>query len=98
MQKSWMLVIDGYDGVCKSAINILSGYISGVIEKVLQVKYVKDLTTKDSLNYNLIIVGKLKTNRILNSLSELGVLSVPNKAEGYAIFVGKMPNSQDCQT
>lgn len=98
MGKRWILVIDEYKGVVKNAVNMLSGWVSGLISSPLLVKYSCDITEKEITENNIIAVGSCKTNTILSAYEKEGLLSVPNVEEGYAIYVGKKPNAEESQT
>ena len=98
MAKRWMLVIDEYEGVVKNAVNMLSGYLSGMVSYILPVKYTRDMTEQEYAENNIIAVGKGKTHSILKAYETQGLLSVPNAEEGYAIYVGKTPNVDEGQT
>lgn len=98
MAKRWMLVIDEYEGVVKNAVNMLSGYLSGMVSYILPVKYTQDMTEQEYAENNIIAVGKGKTHSILKAYETQGLLSVPNAEEGYAIYVGKTPNVDEGQT
>ena len=98
MEKRWLLVVDNYEGIRKNAVNMLSGWISGLISYELIVKYACEITEKEIKENNIIAVGSCKTNSILSAYEKEGLISVPNKEESYSIFVGKMSNSEDGQT
>ena len=40
MENRWILVIDGYEGIRKSAINLFNGYVAGLVPYVLPIKMV----------------------------------------------------------
>lgn len=98
MEKRWLLVVDNYDGIRKNAVNMLSGFVSGLISYVLPVRYACDITEKEINENNIIAVGSCKTHPILSAYEKKGLLSVPNEEEGYSIFVGKTPNAEEGQT
>ena len=98
MEKRWLLVVDNYEGIRKNAVNMLSGFLSGLISYVLPVKHVCDITEKEISENNIIAVGECKTHSVLSAYEKKGLLCVPDKAEGYAIFVGKKPNAEGGQT
>ena len=62
MAKRWMLVIDEYEEIVKNAVNMLSGYLSGVVSYILPVKYTRDMTEQEYAENNIIAVGKGKTH------------------------------------
>ena len=53
MEKRWILVIDGYEGVRKNAINMFNGYIAGLVSYVLPIKMVSELTEDDIKENNI---------------------------------------------
>ena len=95
MAKRWILVIDNYNGIQKNAINMLAGYISGLISYVLPVKYINEVLEEDCKENNIIAVGRCETHSLLKSFEEMGLISVPKAEESCAIFVGKVPQMQD---
>lgn len=98
MQKRWLMLIDGYQGVRKYAANTLSGFVSGLISYVLPVRNVKDVTEEELKRYNVIAVGEIKTHPILARYKDIGLLDKPNGAEGYSIYVGAAPDEDGGQT
>ena len=94
MEKRWILVIDGYEGIRKNAINMFNGYIAGLVSYVLPIKMVSELTQDDIKENNIIAVGSVNTHSVLSSYAKLNLIDVPNKEESYSIFVGK-PNKED---
>ena len=68
MAKRWMLVIDEYEGIVKNAVNMLSGYLSGMVSYILPVKYTRDMTEHEYAENNIIAVGKGKTHSISSNL------------------------------
>ena len=94
MENRWILVIDGYEGIRKSAINLFNGYVAGLVPYVLPIKMVSELTAKELENNNIIAVGSVKTHPVLEKYAKLNLIDEPNKEEGYSIFVGK-PNKEN---
>ena len=76
---------------------MIAGMISGYLDYVLPVKAVGNVDEKDFKKNNVIIVGKVKNNRFLEYCQKEGLLSVPEKAEGYSIYVGGSPWCQENQ-
>ena len=97
MEKRWCLVFDEYENLSKMAINMLSGTISGYLDYVLPVKALDSVSEKTFEESNLIIVGKTKNNRLLEFCKKAGLISVPEKTEGYSIYVGESPWGQEGQ-
>ena len=94
--KRWLLVVDEYEGIRKSAVNFLCGYISGLISYVLPVRNVNNITDKELKEYNVIAVGRCVTHPLLADCENHGLLEVPNVSEGYGIYVGKVDgNGED---
>lgn len=87
--KRWILVVDEYEGIRKNAVNMLSGYISGLLSYVLPVRNVYSLTDTERNEYDIIAVGRCATHPILEDLEKSGLLELPNHAEGYSVYVGK---------
>ena len=97
MENRWTLVYDEYKGLQKTALNILSGTVSGYLTYVLPMIKVSELTEEIAKERNLLVVGKVKTNPILSALKEKGLIKVPSQAEGYSIYVGKNPLQEEGQ-
>ncbi len=98
MEKRWLLVVDSYEGISKTAVNMLSGFVSGLISYVLPIKHVSDVTQAELTERNVIAVGKLETHPLLSAYAQKELLCVPKTAEGYAIYVGKTPGQENSQT
>lgn len=97
MKKRWYLIFDEYENLSKTAINMIAGMVSGYLDYVLPVKAVGNVDEKDFKKNNVIIVGKVKNNRFLEYCQKEGLLSVPEKSEGYSIYVGGSPWCQENQ-
>ena len=97
MERRWILIYDNYNGLEKTAIDMLSGVISGYLNYVLPIKNIKEITDDKIKNSNLLWIGKIKNNHLLSFLNKNGLIEVPNKAEGYGIFVGESPWEKDKQ-
>lgn len=95
MEKRWILIYDRYKNLQKTAINMLSGIISGYLKYVLPVKCIDEITEDTIKNSNILLVGKTKNNHLLLSLKEKGLLKVPSESEGYSIYVGENPWQTD---
>ena len=98
MSKRWILIVDEYEGIKKNAVNMLSGYVSGLISYVLPVKSVSSITETDVKENNVIAVGSCKTHPILSAYEKQGLLTLPKQAEGYAVYVGKTGEDEEAQT
>lgn len=97
MTKRWILVIDGYEGVRKNAINMFNGYIAGLVPYLLPIKMASELTEVDINENNIIAVGSVNTHSILKKYANLNLIEVPQKEQSYSIFVGNV-NENDKET
>ena len=95
--KRWILAIDTYAGIQKNAINMLSGFLSGLISYTLPVRYVQKLSSEEIKENNIIAVGCCETHPILSDYKQQGLLAPPKKEEGYSIYVGET-DKNDSQT
>lgn len=98
MAKRWLLVVDTYEGVNKNAVDMLSGYLSGLVSYTLPVRYANELSEEERKESNIIAVGRIETHSILSSYARQGLFTVPKQEEGYAVFVGKTPETDEGQT
>ena len=96
MEYRWLLVYDRYDGLAKKAANLLSGTVSGLLGYVLPVKPASQLTGEDMAAHDLICLGD-SSNPVLRACIGEGLLTMPGKAEGYGILVGKNPLAPERQ-
>lgn len=92
--KRWILVIDSYQGIQKNAINMLSGFLSGMIAYTLPVRFTHTLSAQEIAENNLIAVGCGKTHSFLLDYQKQGLLTLPKQAEGYAIYIGEIENGE----
>ena len=88
--KRWILVTDSYDGIQKNAVNMLSGFVSGLLSYTLPVRIVKDVTESEIEGRNIIAVGRCRTHPILSEYKARGLIEVPDREEGYSVYVGQM--------
>ena len=98
MAKRWILLVDEYTGIQKNAVNMLSGYISGLISYVLPVKKLENVTDEELKEYNVIAVGCCETHPILAAYEKRGLLTLPKHSEGYAVYVGMTGVDEETQT
>ena len=98
MAKRWLLVVDAYEGVNKNAVDMLSGYLSGLVSYTLPVRYANELSEEERKESNIIAVGRIETHSILSAYERQGLFTVPKQEEGYAVFVGKTPETDEGQT
>lgn len=89
MKKRWLMVTDNYHSLCKQAANTISGMISGQIDYVLPVKLLDAISEEELRQHDLIIVGCIKTNTLLQRCAEKGLLNVPEQPQGYSVYVGE---------
>lgn len=97
MENRWILIYDTYKGVEKTAVNMLSGFVSGHLQYVLPLKPVGEITEDMIKTTNVLVVGKIDDNPILRRLKEEGRIQVSNEAEGYSIYVGENPYQTELQ-
>ena len=97
MENRWLLIYDRYKNLQKTAINMLSGIISGYLSYVLPIKCIDELTEETIKNFNVLVVGKIRNNHLLLSLKQRGLIKVPNQSQGYSIYVGENPEQANRQ-
>ncbi len=81
MDSRWIMVIDSYDGLYKQAANTLSGTISGYLSYVLPVKLLSTVRDDTLSNHNVIVIGCVESNRLLQACQTQKLLNVPQQAE-----------------
>ena len=84
----WILAIESYEGVQKNAVNMLSGYLSGLLSYTMPVRYAQTLSAQELEEYNVIAVGRCEKHPILLTYEKQRLLTLPKEEEGYAIYVG----------
>ena len=89
MDSRWIMVIDSYDGLYKQAANTLSGTISGYLSYVLPVKLLSTVRDDTLSNHNVIVIGCVESNRLLQACQTQKLLNIPQQAESYSIYVGE---------
>ena len=96
MKKSPILVLDRYEGITKKAANLLSGSLASFMGyETLPVLLYSEITEEMYSQNTLIAVGRVDCHPLLAKCAPLAGMQVPEKAEGYAIFVGKSPLAED---
>ena len=88
MEKRWILLTNHYEGIEKNAINMLYAEISGHIQYVLPIKSTHSVTEKELTESNVIIVGKADTNHLIEDCQNRKIIQIPQKNEGYSVYVG----------
>lgn len=96
--KNWILVTDRYEGIRKRAVNMLAGYVSGLISSALSVKYADEVTEEELAENHLIAVGRVDEHPLLAAYAARGLIEVPTAAEGYALFVGRAGDGEEGYT
>ena len=89
MNRSWVVVVDNYDGLSKKGIELVVGIISGYLSYVLPVKNVAQISEKELEEHDVILLGKYGNNPFLNICEKKEYIKNPKEEEGYSIFVGK---------
>jgi len=97
MKKCWLLVSDSYMGLEKYGVDMLAKAVAGYIPYVLPVKTYKDVSEKELQENNIIFVGKKGANATLCTYEEKGLVNVPDKAEGYSVYVGESVYNPEAQ-
>jgi len=97
LDKRWVLVIDGYEGLLQKAVNFLSGTVSEYLNYVLPVKGIDEVSDDTLGQNNIIAVGLTAENRILKLCQDRSKIVVPDKAEGYSVYVGESVYNPEAQ-
>ena len=92
--KKPILIIERYDGIYKSAVNLLSGRLSGYIGGVLPIKLADAVSADTLTSRDAVIVGSFDSPLIAD-LCELGLITKSTQSESYSIYVGKHPKSEN---
>ena len=96
MKNKFALILDSYDGITKKAANMLAGDIAAFLGyDVLPVLPYDKMPEAMLSERTVIAVGKVETHPLLSKGEELGLITRPDKAEGYSVFVGKSPFADD---
>jgi len=88
MDKRWIFLVDSYEGLEKKAVNNLYATISGYLAYVLPIKSVHDITLEERENANIIFAGKAGANDFIAECQKQNLIQIPEKCEGYSIYVG----------
>ncbi len=96
MNKPMILVTDNYSSLTKKGVNLLAGTLATQMGyAVLPVLTYEKASEQVFADHTVIAVGRVETHPILAKYAESGVISVPDKKEGYAIYVGKDANDAE---
>lgn len=96
MNKPLILITDSYHGLTAKGVNFLAGSLASHMGyKVLPVITYEQATEELLRAHTVLAVGRISTHPILKKYAERGVICVPEKREGYAIFVGKEADGED---
>lgn len=90
MKKPLILVTDSYKGIARKGVSLLAGMLASHMGyTVLPVITCESATEQILSEHTVFAVGCIGTHPILQEYAARGVISVPEKKEGYAICVGK---------
>ncbi len=96
MKKPFAVSVDRYEGITKQAVNLLAGTLNAKLgNDVLPILRCESAETALEKSYTPIYIGRTDTHPILKKYADLGVISVPDKAEGYAVYVGKARGGEE---
>lgn len=96
MKSCWKLFAEKYDGILKTAVNILSGALSEFQKNVLPIKLISQSNYSDFESNNVIILATDNVEAI-KKIKALGLINIPNNEEGFSIYVGKSVYNPDKQ-
>lgn len=85
MKKRWILLTDHYEGMEKKAINLLYAAVASQLPYVLPVRSIGEVSREELENSHLMLAGKAGAIR---EWLKQDLLTTPEKAEGYSIYVG----------
>lgn len=91
MEKMFYLLTEEREGIARCGVALLAGTIASYLPYVLPVRSVGEAAEELWQEANVIAVGDTASHPLLAQCAALGLFSVPQKAEGYAIYVGKSP-------
>lgn len=89
MQKRWIIVTDHYAGMEKNGVNMLYAAVAGHLPYVLPVMLSHTVTDEELAESNLILVGKLCSDTRIQACQKENIVQVPEKDEGYSVYVGE---------
>lgn len=96
MDKKFALVLDRYDGIIKKAADMLAGTIAAYMGYEVLPVLTYDKMSESMLGERTVIaMGCVDKHPLLQKCAQSGLITVPNKAEGYSVFVGKSPFNED---
>ena len=97
MEKRWLFLMDSYEGLEKTAVNMLYGAIAGYLSYVLPIKSIYEVTREERENANIIFAGKAGANDLITQCQKQNLIQIPQKSEGYAAYVGDSVFGNDNQ-
>ena len=89
MEKRWIILTDHYDGIEKNALNMLYCALSAQLQYVLPIQLLHSTAEEALKNANIILVGKASTNALIEKCQAQNIVQVPQKEEGYCVYVGE---------
>ena len=98
MKKSFALVPDKYEGITKNAVNILSGTVAPYMGyEVLPVIPYDKMDESLLSERTVIAIGRVDTHPLLSKCAKEGLITVPDKSQGYSVYVGNSPFAEDTE-
>ena len=92
MKKPFALITDRYSGTTKQAVHLLSSALQSKMGYAVLPVLTYDGAEEDLWqSHTVLAVGCIESHPILKKYADLGLLDVPKKAEGYAVYVGRDP-------
>ena len=80
--------MDSYEGLEKTAIHKLYAEIAGHLSYVLPIKRMHEATRAELETAHIIFVGKAGASDLIEQCRQKHLIQLPQKSEGYAVYVG----------
>ena len=91
MSAKWMIETNSYEGLCKQAVNMVSAAVSDLVDHVIPVVLPGDEARFERSEYQRILLA------LAGEDLPAGLVEIPDKAEGYGIYVGVDPEDPQKQ-
>lgn len=95
--KRWHLVYGSYSGISKKAIDTVYRIVSGYVSYIFTANSFESFTEEKSQEVYPIIIGTRESNPLISEFADRGIITIPEKKEGYTIKVTKSIYSNDKQ-
>lgn len=95
--RKFLIIYGAYDGLEKRAVEMVSETLSDYVSYAVPAKSAENIEKSQLEEYNVVLIGTLKSNCLLAGLAADGVFKPCAEAEGYSIKVTKSIFNKDAQ-